>query len=184
MAQLPNAANTASPEGRAELHLELRPAEPADRAFVRALSETCFAALGDYQEIIEGWFDHPGVQGRIALVEGAPAGYVLVALMRERLGAVPVPYIVAIAVEPDHRGVGVGRQLLGWAVGETRRWAVAVGAPAVELSVAESNRPARALFEREGFAIDDSRATCYPAGQNCLRMTRLVTAGMEPAQPL
>lgn len=59
----------------------------------------------------------------------------------------PAGALYDIVVDPEHRGHGVGRLLLGAAIaGLAER-----GAPRVLLSTAERNEPAQRLFEHAGF---------------------------------
>lgn len=69
--------------------------------------------------------------------------------------------VVAIAVDEQHRGAGIGTALLS-ALGDAAREA---GAPALSLSVGASN-PALRLYERVGFA----RVATAPNGQVVLRL--------------
>lgn len=62
-----------------------------------------------------------------------------------------------VAVAPDYRGKGVGRQLLA---GLLKRLEQA-GAKAVTLEVRKSNAPAIALYEALGFAVEGIRKNFY-----------------------
>jgi ribosomal protein S18 acetylase RimI-like enzyme len=55
-----------------------------------------------------------------------------------------------VAVQGDHRGLGIGRSLLRYAVSMARRR----GAERMILKVHPENLHARHLYESEGFAID------------------------------
>ncbi len=56
--------------------------------------------------------------------------------------------LLNIAVAPDRRGCGIGRKLLE----ASFREAVSRGCEVIFLEVRESNAPARALYEKAGFA--------------------------------
>lgn len=56
-------------------------------------------------------------------------------------------HITKITVLPQHRGQGVGRELLDWLL----RRAESMGANIARLEVRESNAAARALYEAAGF---------------------------------
>jgi ribosomal protein S18 acetylase RimI-like enzyme len=64
-------------------------------------------------------------------------------------------HLVSMWVDPEARGLGVARLLIQ-AVGS---WAQGRGASRVLLFVQESNGPARALYERAGFAPTGDRAS-------------------------
>ena len=67
--------------------------------------------------------------------------------------------LLTIAVSPAARGLGLGGALL--VAVETR--AAAAGARRLFLEVAESNRPARALYQRAGYAAVGRRPRYYGA---------------------
>lgn len=77
-------------------------------------------------------------------VEGAkPVGFLILTLVG------PLPgYIQTVAVSPEHRGRGVGSQLLAFA--ETRIFGKA---PNVFLCVSTFNADARRLYERSGYVL-------------------------------
>ena len=58
-------------------------------------------------------------------------------------------YVRALAVDPDHRGRGIGTRLLGF----LEQQAVAAGTRRIALDVAMKNQRAQALYERQGFTI-------------------------------
>jgi ribosomal protein S18 acetylase RimI-like enzyme len=59
----------------------------------------------------------------------------------------PAGVLYDIVVDPEHRGLGIGRTLLDATLAELRTR----GAPRVVLSTAERNEAAQRLFERAGF---------------------------------
>lgn len=87
----------------------------------------------------------------VAYVDAAPAGYVK--LVRHPLdSAAHVRQINGFAVDPEHQGRGIGRQLLRTAVDEAR----ARGARRLTLRVLGSNRSALALYHSCGF-VEEGR---------------------------
>ena len=61
--------------------------------------------------------------------------------------------LVSMYVRPRGRGRGVGEALVAAVIG----WAAARGATSVHLWVTETNAPARALYQRCGFALTGER---------------------------
>jgi ribosomal protein S18 acetylase RimI-like enzyme len=86
--------------------------------------------------------------------------------------------IVAMWVDPAHRGRGVGAELID----ELVRWARSEGSPSIALWVAENNDPARRLYERCGFVATGERDVMRP-GVDQVRM-RQSTAANRPKTPL
>lgn len=76
--------------------------------------------------------------------------------------------ILTIAVRPEARRLGVGRILLeaGLLAAQT------LGAGAMFLEVAPSNRAARALYQRLGFVAAGRRRGYYPNGDDALVLRR------------
>jgi len=65
--------------------------------------------------------------------------------------------IITIAVDPAHRGEGIGAALVTSAAAEAK----AFGATSLILEVAEDNAPAIRLYERMGFAVTGRRPAYY-----------------------
>lgn len=76
--------------------------------------------------------------------------------------------ILALAVAPEGRRQGRGARLLAAAEAE----AVRRGAEAIYLEVAESNAPARALYERAGYREVGRRRAYYRDGGDALVLAR------------
>lgn len=148
-----------------------RAAREADRPFVRSLSRALFSRFGDYETILDEYFDLRENRTVVAEEEGAPIGFFMLA---DDLHARFALHLLAIAVAPEHQGRGLGRRLLRHAVrmaeeslrpGEVR-W--------VCLDVAEDNEPARRLFSSEGFERADGETGMYPGGQVSWAMTKMI----------
>jgi GNAT superfamily N-acetyltransferase len=77
----------------------------------------------------------------VADLEGAPAGYVA---LEQRDDAVCIDQLF---VSPEHEAEGVGRQLIEFAEG----YAIAEGAPTLQVVVAGSDRRAVAFYRGRGF---------------------------------
>lgn len=155
---------------------ELRRATPADAAFVEGLSELVFRPLGGYASILGGWFAHPAVNTLIFTFNERSVGFVMWAIFStDDLGFEgPEADIVALALEEESRGQGLGGFLLDAAVVQLEQGCRAVSPRVrrVGLSVALDNHTAQLLYTSRGFKRrpkDDSR---YPSGHRSLRFTR------------
>ncbi len=108
---------------------------------------------------VRGW-GRPGDTALIALDGGFPVGaawYRVFSADEPGYGFVDeqTPEL-AIAVVPSQRGKGVGEQLLLALIDRARR----AGYDSLSLSV-EPGNPARKLYERHGFRVDDEGAEAW-----------------------
>ena len=85
---------------------------------------------------------YTGVEDSVILVDGAPAGRLRVARDGESI------LLLDIAVLPEHRGLGIGRSVIG----DLQDEAAAFGVP-LRLHVARTNRATR-LYHRLGFEVE------------------------------
>lgn len=137
----------------------IRPAKPTDIPAMQAIEKHAATAAhwseADYKKI----FDSPALQSdwrRIAMVieEGSNVAGFLVA---QTVGG--EWEIENIAIAPDARRRGLGTRLLG----EFLDLARGQGAQAAFLEVRESNRAARALYEKWAFLESGRRKAYYRA---------------------
>jgi ribosomal-protein-alanine N-acetyltransferase len=70
--------------------------------------------------------------------------------------------LLRIAVDPGHRGLGLGRALLGACESELGRMGISI----LLLEVRVSNREARALYEASGWKQDGLRKAYYNNGED------------------
>lgn len=79
--------------------------------------------------------------------------------------------LMTVAVAPRHRGSGLGEGLLD----ELEARAAAGGAEAMMLEVRADNVPARALYDRRGYAVLTVRRRYYqPGGVDAIVMRKLL----------
>ena len=97
---------------------------------------------------------------------GAVAGYVVADSM-PNYGR-PLGHVKDIAVHPEYRGRGLGRLLLGRALGVLE----ADGASTVKLEVRAGNEPALALYREFGFEHRRTVHRYYADGEDALVMVR------------
>ncbi|MFC6952714.1 N-acetyltransferase [Halorubellus litoreus] len=143
--------------------MPVREATPSDVPLVRALQSLLPEPVDDLfadglpggitlVAVPAGAWTPPG-----ASASGQPVGYV---------HAYDTGYVSELAVAPEHRGRGHGRDLLSRCLAELR----ARGVDRAELEVAADNDRARSLYESLGFAVAERRPDRYESGDG-LRMT-------------
>jgi len=126
--------------GRRCVMTSVASARPAPPAMVRlAFDRLC--------EIVES-------QSHVTLIaqrNGERVGFLLfLDQLPDEVTTLPQGFVAYMAVEPDHRGVGVGAALLAAAEGEARRR----GLPYMALMVTEENEAARKLYHRSGYRTE------------------------------
>jgi ribosomal-protein-alanine acetyltransferase len=82
-------------------------------------------------------------------------------------------HLLNVAVHPDYRRSGAGRQLVQLVLDD----AVAQGAASVSLEVRRENHGARRLYERMGFTERGVRKDYYGRGEDAIIMTRDLGSG-------
>jgi ribosomal protein S18 acetylase RimI-like enzyme len=147
----------------------VRQGRPSDRAFIVSLAEEAFGVYGDYGRFLAQWIEWPGVRTRVAEARGVAVGLAVVAVVAGPEGA--RADLLAIAVVASARRSGLGGALLDDAIVQSRRLPE-VGL--IELTVADSNEPARRLFEGRGFRYVEEEIGRYPQGQRALHMRLLL----------
>lgn len=146
----------------------VRPAEVSDAEFIRNLSRKAFRRYGPYEELLPSWFLSGIGATFVAVLGKRPAGYA----MLERIPAIPasprVSELLAIAVEPWARKLGVGDRLMG----EITRKAKMLLVERLVLHTALDNLPGQALFRKHGFVASGIEKGFYPEGQDGLMMQK------------
>jgi len=106
---------------------------------------------------------------RIAELDGSFAGYCFVAApSREQPDGSTRAELVALYVDPERWGRGVGRDLLSAALEE----AAARGYEAIELWTFEANERSLLLYKRAGFHLDGGRRPFPKTGTPTVRLSR------------
>lgn len=126
------------------------PMEPGHLHEVEAIERACFSmpwSLDSFKEELI----NPNAVYAAAELEGRVAGY---GGMRHAAGEY---YIDNIAVAPDKRRQGIGRQIMSYLVGYAKKH----GGEFVSLEVRPSNAPAIALYESLGFKRAGLRRDFY-----------------------
>ncbi|MFF8834747.1 GNAT family N-acetyltransferase [Streptomyces sp. NPDC015130] len=135
---------------------QIRIADAADGDALGVLDRAAWsplhAVLPEPTEPYEPFFDdrHRPGDYLVAVVDGAVAGYIRLALPTPLAATAHVRQIQGLVVDGSVRGRGVGRALLRAAAERAR----AEGARRITLRVLGHNAPARALYASEGFAVE------------------------------
>jgi len=79
-----------------------------------------------------------------------------------------VAHLNLLAVAPEHRRQGLGRQLMDWLTAT----AVAAGVFRIDLELRTQNEPARAFYESLGFGRESVVQGYYQGREAALRMSR------------
>ena len=159
--------------------VRIRPALSNDLPFTRYLALDAFSIYGDYETILTDFFLHEPVYTyvveEVCSDPALPVGILMMVVRKTKRREPHVAEIVAIAVDQDHRGQGVGSCMIEFAKQWPRRFSGKISIPEVHLSVAESNVRGRSFFEHHGFEVLRKEPWNYPAGQAALRMRHVLS---------
>ena len=97
--------------------------------------------------------------GRVAVLDGRAAGFVLASVLKEPYAAAPYGgHLDAIAVLPEYQRRGIGRALMGWAEGWMRAQGCERFVPGSSFRTFVPGPPAelgtQAFFQRLGYALN------------------------------
>ena len=142
----------------------LRSAAPADLLDVQRLEAALFGELAWSEHALAAELDQTTGDRLflLAVEDDARVGYAIVVLLGTAAD------LIRIAVAAPAQRQGVATALLDAAI----TWSRERGAREVTLEVAETNRPAIALYERAGFAQIDVRDRYFASGDGALVMGR------------
>ena len=106
-------------------------------------------SAGVQKQLIEGLKEHPTTLVLLAFAENHPVGLAVCFRGFSTFAAKPLLNIHDLAVLPEYRGQGIGRQLLT----ETHRRAAELGCCKVTLEVREDNDRAQRLYRSLGYGV-------------------------------
>ncbi len=116
-----------------------------------------------------------------------PDALVVVARARERIVGFGImrygddeAHLDLLGVHPDFRGEGVGRRLVEW----LEQPASLAGIALVSLEVRESNRTARAFYERLGYRVRERLEHYYQRRESAIRMEHALGGAESSARLL
>ncbi len=148
--------------------VEIRPAAADDADVIVALMERFYAhfdyrfALTTHRPLVERMLREPALGSLwLATAAGTPIGYAALTYGFSFEYGGRDAFVDELFVSADHRGGGVGRQLIG----AMQAAAPALGLVAIHLQTESYNQRAKRLYEAVGF-VDTKRSTLTwrPAG--------------------
>ena len=148
--------------------ISFRIATKKARDFIRRLSASVFSIFGHYDEILTGWFLHPGVITVIGSKNGQPVAFAMLQLGEKETWNTSIGELLAIAVIPEHQRQGVGRALLKYVENLALRFRLS----AIHLHTGKDNLSAQYLFEKAGYKIAGAEKSYYPNGQSAVKMVK------------
>ena len=145
----------------------VRSARANDAGDIALIARHTLFMFGRYDELLPAWMKREGISTFISELKAEPTGLCMLGFFEDPERGFYAD-LLAIAVLPTHQGTGVGRQLVRFAIAESRRQLRS--AVELRLSVADTNDRARALFASEGFEPRPYELGTYDGGQVALRM--------------
>lgn len=146
----------------------LRPADNSDNSFIRDLSDEAFKLFGDYGDVVLKWFESKYSRTVIALYEERCAGFAMLGRPFDRYDTINSSEILAIAVSPEYRSIGIGTTLLK----SIHELAHEARTKMIYLHTATENSHAIKLFSSSGFRVYQVKKYFYPKGQDAFVMTK------------
>lgn len=143
---------------------EIRPPLPAELDKLFALDHHVFGAQCFGSATMRQFFDIAGPLLQVAVEGGALIAYGLVLPAADP----GVGWLMALAVDPDQRGAGLGEAVLEILLDQTARHDIKV----VRLTVAPENHAAISLYERFGFTEERREEQYFGPGKDRIIMSR------------
>lgn len=153
--------------------MSVRDATPADLDGLVALENRCFAADRLSRRSFRKLIGSPTAALRLVARAGRIAGY---ALLFFRAGS-GVGRLYSVAVDPDHRGTGLGALLIG----DCETAAHARGSRSLRLEVREDNAGAIRLYRRLGYEPIGRYPRYYADKTDALRFEKRLREAAKPA---
>lgn len=150
--------------------VKIRPVKPSDSRYIVQLSESVFRIYGPYEKIISSWLESGMTVTLVALMNRKRAGFVMISHFPQEAYPQQVSELLAIAVTPEKRRMGIGEMLLK----EVERKAAQMGITELFLHTAEENLAAQNLFAKNEYVSWGINEGFYPAGQNALIMSKKI----------
>jgi ribosomal protein S18 acetylase RimI-like enzyme len=151
-----------------KVRVKIRSAGISDASFIGQLSGRVFHIYGPYEDIVSRWFDLEITATIIATMDKRPVGFAMIGDISNRWNLPQISELLAIAVEPEKQGRGIGDILIR----EVDRKALEFNIKRIFLHTAVGNLPARKLFTKNGYRIWEIKRDFYPKGQDAVMMSK------------
>ncbi|MBN2724793.1 MAG: GNAT family N-acetyltransferase [Deltaproteobacteria bacterium] len=158
----------------------LRHLSTSDLEEIGEISEDAFIRFGHYRDFISSLAaDEEGVITSGMKDNGKLVGFILTGFLPANIDNKDgiIADILAIALIPDYRYMGLGKELMEWALDLVDSIRDYKDIFYVRLTVAPDNVPAVSLFERFGFEFDISTIGSYPTGVDAVYMKKYFDSG-------
>jgi ribosomal protein S18 acetylase RimI-like enzyme len=149
-------------------HITIRYANELDVEFIRRLSRNAFHEYGPYEEILPRWFTSGMTVTMVAVINKEPVGFAMLGQHQEGWYSPPVSEMLAIAVDPGSRRLGIAELLMR----EIERRARQLQVSRLVLHTAGENQAGQQLFRKRGFTPSENKKAFYPGGQDALMMVK------------
>jgi ribosomal protein S18 acetylase RimI-like enzyme len=148
--------------------VKIRSAGSPDAPFIGQLSGRVFHIYGPYEDIVFRWFQLDITTTIIATMDKKPVGFAMIGDISNRWDLPQISELLAIAVEPERQGMGVGDILIR----EAESKALEFNIKRIFLHTAVNNLSARKLFTKNGYRIWEIKENFYPKGQDAVMMSK------------
>ena len=155
--------------------VRIRPAKASDAHFVAQLGAKVFWIYGPYEDMVPQWFESKTTLTLIASMERKPVGFAMIGHLADGDNLQNVAELLAIAVEPEKQGMGIGEILIKKIEGKAAEHHVRK----LFLHTAGENVSAQRLFRRVGYSPCGTRRHFYPAGQDGVEMFKEIPRAEE-----
>jgi ribosomal protein S18 acetylase RimI-like enzyme len=145
----------------------------ADVDYIRSLSKIAFERYGPYEQMLPDWFQSGIALTLLAVTKEWPVGFAMVRRLEPKSHLHRVSELLAIAVEPAKRNLGIGYLLMK----EIEKAANEIGVQTLFLHTAVENLSGRKFFHKCGFVPLEVRDNFYPNGQDALMMYKETALG-------
>ena len=142
------------------------PFTAADTDFIRSLSKKVFEHYGPYESILTQWLESGIALTLVAWTGRKPVGFAMLQGFDHKWPVLRLTELLAIAVEPERRRIGIGDLLMDEIVREAER----LKSRTLVLHTATDNLPAQMLFRKHGFSELGMKKDFYPKGQDAIIM--------------
>ena len=151
--------------------IQIRFSSTTDSFFIRDLSEKAFKPFGKYGDVVLKWHLSGNSITVIACHDDQPLGFAMVSKPFSRYDQDNSSELLAIAIETDWQGKGIGKLILR----EIEKAAFKTGIAIMFLHTAVENKNARKLFSDSGYRIWQIKKKFYPEGQDACVMAKKIT---------